>query len=194
VVSEADLLPKLNYPDRIPAHPLVSRRRRAAMRRATGDTAGELMTCPAATIGPAASVAQAARLMEAGRVKRLPVVDDAGRLLGIVSRHDLVRLYARPDREIRADVLNQVLHGLWIEPSTVDVQVSAGVVTLKGRLDRTSTVQILIRATHALPGVVDVIGQLDADVDDTTSVASTWYRGHPLSAEAHDFTASKTMP
>jgi CBS domain-containing protein len=121
--------------------------------------------------------------MEAGRVKRLPVVDDAGRVIGIVSRRDLVRLFARPDEAIRDDVVNEVLQGLWIESSTVDVQVSAGVVRLTGRLDRTSTTQILIRATRAVPGVVDVIDQLSADFDDTKAVDSRWYQGHPLSAE-----------
>jgi CBS-domain-containing membrane protein len=185
VVSEADLLPKLNYPDRLAPHPLLSRRRRSAARRVSGDTAGDLMTGPAITIGPAAPVARAARLMEAGRVKRLPVVDDAGRLIGIVSRRDLVRLYARPDEAIRDDVVNNVLQGLWIEPSTVDVRVSAGVVHLTGRLDRISTVQILIRATRAVPGVVDVIDQLTGDVDDTQALKSRWYQGHPLAAEPH---------
>lgn len=185
VVSEADLLPKLNYPDRLVTHPLLSRRRHAAARRATGDTAGDLMTGPAITIGPAAPVARAARLMEAGRVKRLPVVDDAGRLIGIVSRRDLVRLYARPDEAIRDDVVKDVLQGLWIEPSTVDVRVSAGVVHLSGRLDRISTVQILIRATRAVPGVVDVSDQLTGEVDDTPALKSRWYQGHPPSAEPH---------
>jgi CBS-domain-containing membrane protein len=183
VVSEADLLPKLNYPDRAALHPLLSRRRRSAARRAIGDTAGDLMTALAITIGPAAPIARAARLMEAGRVKRLPVVDDAGRLIGIVSRRDLVRLYARPDEAIRGDVVNDVLRGLWIEPSTVDVWVSAGVVHLTGRLDRISTTQILIRATRAVPGVVEVIDQLSADFDDTQAVNSRWYQGHPLADE-----------
>jgi CBS domain-containing protein len=108
VVSEADLLAKLNYPDRVATHPLVSRRRREAGRKATGDTAADLMTSPATTIQRDAPVARAARLMEAARVKRLPVVDDTGRLVGIVSRRDLVRLYARPDPAIRKSGLDYV--------------------------------------------------------------------------------------
>jgi CBS-domain-containing membrane protein len=186
VVSEADLLPKLNYPDRVAMHPLVSRRRREAGRKATGDTAADLMTSPATTIQRDAPVARAARLMEAARVKRLPVVDDSGRLVGIVSRRDLVRLYARSDPAIRNDVIDQVLRALWIDPSTVDVRVSAGAVTLTGQVDRTSTAAIVVRATHAVPGVVDVIDHLAGEVDDAAAVNSRWHRGHAFNAEPHD--------
>jgi CBS-domain-containing membrane protein len=189
VVSEADLLPKLNYPDRVPVHPLVSRRRRAANRRALGDTAGELMTSPAETIPSSATLAQAARRMEAARVRRLPVVDDAGRLVGIVSRRDLVRLYARPDPAIWADIQKQVIKPMWLEPSTVDVLVSAGVVTLAGQVDRVSTKGILVRMTHAVPGVVDVVDNLSAAFDDSAVARSTWNLGHPFS-EAHDMPRS----
>jgi CBS-domain-containing membrane protein len=186
VVSEADLLPKLNYPDRVAVHPLVSRRRREVGRKATGETAADLMTGPATTIQREAPVARAARLMEAARVKRLPVVDDAGRLVGIVSRRDLVRLYARSDPSIQNDVIDQVLRGLCIDPSTVDVRVSAGAVTLSGRVDRSSTAAMIVRATHAVPGVVDVVDYLVGEVDDTAAVNSRWHRGHAFSAEPHD--------
>lgn len=190
VVSEADLLPKLNYPDRVPVHPLVSRRRRAANRRALGDTAGELMTSPAVTIASTATLAQAARRLEAARVRRLPVVDDAGRLVGIVSRRDLVRLYARPDPEIWADILEQVIEPMWLEPSTVEVRVSAGVVTLAGQVDRVSTREIVVRMTHAVPGVVDVVDKLGAAVDDSAAARSVWSYGHPFSADPHDMARS----
>jgi len=190
VVSEADLLPKLNYPEHVPVHPLVSRRRRAANRRALGDTAGELMTSPAETIAVSATLAQAARRLEAARVRRLPVVDEAGRLVGIVSRRDLVRLYARPDADIWANILQQVIDPMWLEPSTVDVQVSAGVVTLTGQVDRVSTKEILIRMTHAVPGVVDVVDRLSASFDDSAAARSMWNYGHPFSAEPHNMTRS----
>jgi CBS domain-containing protein len=183
VVSEADLLPKLNYPDRVPTHPLVSRRRREANRRALGDTAGALMTSPAETIAATAPVAQAARRLEAARVRRLPVVDEAGRLVGIVSRRDLVRLYARPDAEIWTDIVEQVVEGMWLDPSTVDIRVSAGVVTLTGQVDRVSTMEILLRLTRAVPGVVDVVDRLTAAFDDSAAAKSVRNHGRPFSAE-----------
>jgi CBS-domain-containing membrane protein len=190
VVSEADLLPKLNYPDRVPGHPLVSRRRRAANRRALGDTAGELMTTPAETIAATATLAQAARRLEAARVRRLPVVDDAGRLVGIVSRRDLVRLYARPDAQIWADIIEHAVRPMWLEPLTVDVQVSAGVATLTGQVDRVSTKEILLRLTHGVPGVVDVVDHLSASFDDSAAARSVWNYGHPFTSDAESMARS----
>jgi CBS-domain-containing membrane protein len=190
VVSEADLLPKLNYPDRVPAHPLVSRRRRETNRRALGDTAGKLMTSPAETIQATASLATAARRMEAARVRRLPVLDESGRLVGIVSRRDLVRLYARPDPEIWTDIVQQVFDAMWLDPSTVDVGVSAGVVTLTGQVDRVSTREIVVRLTRAVPGVVDVVERLTASFDDSAGARSVWVGSHPFDAEPRDIARS----
>jgi CBS-domain-containing membrane protein len=148
------------------------------------------MSSPATTIGPAASIARAARLMEAARVKRLPVIDDANRLIGIVSRRDLVRPYARPDSDVRDDVITHLVSGLWIDPSTVEVRVASGVVTLTGHVDRTSTRHIVVNATHTVPGVVDVIDELTAGIDDDAATRTGWYRGHPFSAEPRDIARS----
>jgi CBS-domain-containing membrane protein len=186
IVSEADLLPKLGHPDGADLHPLVTQRRRAAARRSDGDIASELMTSPATVIRADAPVSAAARLMQATSVKRLPVVDADGRLVGIVSRRDLLRLYARPDEAIRGDVVDMVVNGFWIEPSTVDVHVRAGILTLTGHVDRTSTASILVHAAHAIPGVVDVVDRLVGEEDDAAAVRSRWYRRHALSADTPD--------
>jgi CBS-domain-containing membrane protein len=166
VVSEADLLAKLEYADRVPRHPLMLRRVRATREKAAGDTAMGLMTAPAVTIPATETVTRAARLMEAGRVKRLPVVDEDDRLVGIVSRRDLVRIYTRPDSQLRTSVHDDVLRLLWIDPTEVDVSVRSGVVTLTGHLDRRSTCDIVVAFTRATPGVVDVVDKLDCDTED----------------------------
>ena len=75
---------------------------------------------------------------------------------------------------------------MWLEPSTVEVRVSAGVVTLAGQVDRVSTKEILVRMTHAVPGVVDVVDHLSAAFDDSAAARSVWNHGHPFSAEPHD--------
>jgi CBS domain-containing protein len=184
VVSEADLLPKLEYADRVPRHPLAARRLPEPLRRkASGDTAAELMTAPAVTVRPTETVTRAARLMESARVKRVPVVDADGRIVGIVSRRDLVRLYTRSDADIRTAVTNGVLRSLWIDPDLLGIQVRDGVVTMSGHLDRRSTAAIVVAFTHALPGVVDVVDELTYDFDDGDIVASRWYRSHPFSGE-----------
>jgi len=175
VVSEADLLAKLEYADRVPRHPLATRRMRNGRRKAAGDTATDLMTAPAVTIPAIETVTRAARLMEAARIKRMPVIDDDGSLIGIVSRRDLVRMYTRPDREIHASVTQGVLRSLWIDPAELLIQVRAGIVTLSGKVDRRSTADIVIAFTKAMPGVVDVVDDLHYDVDDRDSMNFGWY-------------------
>jgi CBS domain-containing protein len=167
VVSEADLLHKVEFAGQ-DAHVklLEGTRRRSAKAKAVGETAEDLMTSPAVTIGPDATIGEAARFMEARRVKRLPVVED-GRLVGIVSRRDLLRPYLRPDWEIRRDIVDDVLqHTLWVEPGTIDVAVERGRVTLRGKADRRSTAQIAARLAGAVGGVVAVLDELTWDFDD----------------------------
>src|SRR5918995_6116767 len=67
-------------------------------------TAGEVMTSPAVTVSPHATLTEAARRMQADGLKRLPVVAGSGRLIGIVSRADLLRPLVRPDEHISRDV------------------------------------------------------------------------------------------
>jgi CBS-domain-containing membrane protein len=142
-----------------------------ARQKAVGDRADELMTVPAITIRPDVSIAEAARLMDAEGVKRLPVVGDDGRLIGIVTRGDLLRMYVRPDEAIRREVHTEVLgRVLCLEPEVVDVSVERGVVTLRGTVDRRSTAAIAVRLVHAVAGVVDVADELDFDYDDTADI------------------------
>jgi CBS domain-containing protein len=167
VVSEADLLAKLEYADRTPRHPLSARRMRYGSRKAAGDTAGQLMTAPAVTVQTTETVTRAARLLDAAGIKRMPVVDDGGGLVGIVARRDLLRLYTRPDAETRAALVEGVFHSLWIDPSTVDVEVLDGVVTLTGHVDRRSTAAVVAAFVIGTPGVVDVVDHLTFDEDDS---------------------------
>lgn len=183
IVSEADLLAKLEYADRVPRHLLTTRRMRNGRQKAGGDTAKELMTSPAVTIRATESVTSAARLMEAARIKRIPVVDEEDRLVGIVSRRDLVRLYTRPDHEVRQAVAEGVLRSLWIDPALLQIRVRSGIVTLSGHLDRRSLAEIVAAFTRATPGVVDVVDELTYDFDDTELAGTDWYRGHPFSAD-----------
>jgi CBS domain-containing protein len=164
MVSEADLIGRLEYSDRVPHHPLAARRIRSRHGRRLGNTASELMSSPAVTITPEATVSRAARLMDAARVKRIPVVT-ADHLIGIVSRRDLVRLYARPDPDLRNDVYAD-LRNLGIDRTDVTVSVDRGVVTLHGTVDRKSAAAIAFSVVSATPGVVDVVNELIFTVDD----------------------------
>ncbi|MEV4471893.1 CBS domain-containing protein [Nonomuraea sp. NPDC049504] len=172
MVSEADLLRKEEFREQFYREgyrpPLRARLRHPDGRqKAGGDIAAELMTRPAVGISPEASVVEAARLMDAHDVKRLAVVDYNGRLVGIVSRRDLVKLFLRGDEEIAADVRDDILgRALWVSTDGVRVKVRQGVVTLSGWIERRSEAAIAVRMTRRVNGVVDVVNQLDWRQDD----------------------------
>jgi CBS domain-containing protein len=162
VVSEADLV-------RRGRGARTSRHRWFGRARPGGDSAKDLMTTPAITISPETDVSRAARLMESRGVKRLVVVDPEERLVGIVSRADLVRVFLRDDDEIRAEIVSDVLvRKLWADPELVDVRVSDGIVTLSGRLQQRSQIPVAVRLVGAVDGVVDVVNRLGHTVDDVT--------------------------
>ncbi|MFG1948545.1 CBS domain-containing protein [Nonomuraea sp. NPDC048826] len=176
MVSEADLLRKEEFREQFYREgyrpPLRARLRHPKGRqKAEGDTAAELMTSPAVTVSPQASAVAAARLMDAHDVKRLAVVDPDDRLLGIVSRRDLVKLFLRGDGEIAAEVRDDILdRALWVETSGVQVEVEHGVVTLSGWMERRSETAIAVRMTRRVNGVVDVVDKLTWKHDDVVDM------------------------
>ncbi|GGS83297.1 CBS domain-containing protein [Nonomuraea spiralis] len=174
VVSEADLLRKEEFREQFCREgyrpPLRARLRHpGARRKAGGDTAAELMTSPAVTITAGAAAVEAARLMDAHDVRRLAVVDYNGRLEGIVSRRDLVRLFLRGDAEIAAEVRDDILdRALWVNTDGVRVTAEHGVVTLSGWMERRTEAAIAVRMTGRVNGVVGVVDELAWKQDDST--------------------------
>ncbi|MQY36604.1 hypothetical protein SRB17_46060 [Streptomyces sp. RB17] len=156
VVSEADLLPREELRDD-PATGYLQLRRPVDMAKAGGLTAGDLMSSPAVTVRPNATLAEAARTMAHEGVKRLPVVDDAGLLAGIVSRADLIKVFLRDDDDIAEGVRREIVSSLLPSPaSAIQVDVHDGVVTLTGRIRDTALVPVAARLVRAVEGVVDV--------------------------------------
>ncbi len=171
VVSEADLLLKEGREPDAEVHrrSFEGRRQRQERAKADATAAGALMTAPAIAVSPRASVGEAARIMHRRGVKRLPVVDEDGAVLGIVSRRDLLHVFLRDDEEIRREVLEGVVGGtLWIEPDTVGVSVHEGVVTLRGELERRSLCSILVGLVQGVDGVVGVRDMLTYRLDDAS--------------------------
>lgn len=168
VVSETDLLHKITYQDEPDEWPRLLRRHRTDRAKAEGLIARDVMTAPAVTIGPDASVVEAAQLMEKRNVERLPVVNDTGKLLGIVSRGDLVRLFVRSDEQIREEVETEVVGRVLLHPTGVAAEVSDGIVTLSGTLQCRSDVDIAVEFARRIDGVVKVINAM-AYIDDDTS-------------------------
>ena len=129
-------------------------------------TAGEVMTSPAVTVSPHATLTEAARRMQADGLKRLPVVAGSGRLIGIVSRADLLRPLVRPDEHISRDV-EELLERKLLVAAGVEVEVRDGIVTLTGQLERRSLISILVGLADGIEGVVRVKDWLTFDYDDT---------------------------
>ncbi len=111
--------------------------------------------------------------MDAEKVKRLPVVDDLGRLVGIVTRGDLLKVHLRPDDDIRADVETGVLRrALGSAADAVTVAVDDGAVTLTGKVELASMAQEAARLTRQIPGVVEVVDELSYDYDDRADLGT----------------------
>ncbi len=166
VVSESDLLAAEDKTVRQARLRAQSPRRwRLRQPRRISLVAGTMMTEPAITIHPDATIPGAARLMNTHHVRRLPVVDSDGKLVGIVTRRDLLSVFLRPDADIVHDV-RQVLDELPLtNPADVTVTVRHGVVTLTGTIESESQrhqdlIPIAFRLAWDVDGVVDVVNEL----------------------------------
>jgi len=166
VVSEADLLAAEDETARRARMAnAIGRRWRLRKRPHTSLTAGALMTAPAITIGPGATIPAAARLMNTRHLRRLPVIDEDGKLVGIVSRRDLLSVFLRPDADIVHDA-RQVLGELPLaDPKDVIVTVRHGVVSLTGTMRpepgrEQDLISLALRLIWDIDGVVDVVNKL----------------------------------
>jgi len=168
VVSETDLLAAEDETSR-QARMASSMGRRWHLRKQPHVrlTAGALMTSPAVTIGPDATIPAAARLMNTHHIARLPVIDEKGQLIGIVSRRDLLSVFLRPDADIAHDA-RQVLDELPLaDPMEVIAEVRHGVVTLTGSMrpepgHEQDLMPLALRLIWDVDGVVDVVNRLGA--------------------------------
>ena len=167
VLSEADLLVKQGgSPERSGGlfAWLVETAGAPDLAKLRAHTAGEAMTAPAITVEADAPVSEAARTMVSLGVNRLPVVED-GRLVGIVTRADLVRLFTRSDEEIARDIRQDVVKRLWIAPERIEVEVEQGEVVLRGEAETEVEAELLLKRIPLVAGVVGVRSELSWAVD-----------------------------
>jgi CBS domain-containing protein len=167
VVSQSDLTCHEEQPAGWWQQLFGGRRHRERARKARGRLAADLMTAPARTARPDTTVCEALGLMARARVGRLVVVDE-GRVVGILTRSDLLRAFLRGDDEIRRDVDAAIRASVVDDTSRVDLQVQDGVVLLNGWIRHTSSAWAAAAAARQVEGVVDVEDDILSDVDDTT--------------------------
>lgn len=177
MVTEADLVSKEAY---------GYRRRRALglvadclrgrdpqwVRKAAGRTATDVMTAAPATASPDDDLAVAARRMLESHHKRLPVIED-GRVVGIVSRQDLLQPFHRAGAAVLADV-ERLLGDVLRVPETHEARpsVAAGVVTLDGTAQWPSDVALIEAVVARVPGVVAIDNRLRAREPDPRRTAA----------------------
>src|SRR5271165_394345 len=163
VVSEADMLAKEaleSEPEGMPGM-IAGILRRKEHEKARGTTAGDLMTCPAVTVTPDDTLERAARLMYTRKVKRLPVVDANGHLVGIIGRSDLLSVFDRTDEDLSREIRDQVIQrDLHTDPATFIVVVKDGIVTLGGVAETSEFGSDLVQRIRHVLGVVAVRDRL----------------------------------
>jgi CBS domain-containing protein len=164
LISEADLLSKEAYGGRrrqfLGALPEVGRQEADGMLRSRGRLAREVMSAPVETAMADDPLRIVARRMVENRLRHLVVVDDSRRMVGIVSRRDLLRVFARTDDEIASDVAIELRRSGQVPAGDVSASVDDGVVTLTGRVADAGDVPGICRVTWLVPGVVDVVDRL----------------------------------
>lgn len=185
IVTEADLLlaeegePKLHS---VFLHWFTDPKRLAALEHETeGVRAAHIMTREVVIARPHEAVRDAAKVLLDAGVRRLPVIDEERRVVGIVSRSDLLRPYLRSDETIRDEIEDEILvRILSIDPHTVRVEVEEGVARLEGRVERKSMKELLVELVHRVDGVVGVDDRLRFAVDErkpsSFSPSAPWAR------------------
>ncbi len=176
IVTEADLLYKERPEDQEPPTLLRLLRRGQiveAERRAEGTVARDVMTSPVVTVEPDTPLREVAALMTRRQINRLPVVQE-GRVVGIVSRADVLRALVRSDEELAEAVRRALVEELWIDPTRVRIQVQDGVVSLEGEVERRSDKELAERWIAAIDGVIRLESRLTYRFDDRRVRMDTW--------------------
>lgn len=169
IVSESDLLLKERRHELESSNDLLHlTKRRRDRAKAAGTVASEVMTSPPITVAFDTSLSEAARNMQERNVRRLVVVDERGRIAGIVSRSDLLQVFLRTDEELRDEIVRSLIPTILLtQDDAIAVVVRWNIVTLSGEVDRKSDSALLARATRQLDGVVGVVDRLRYRWDDT---------------------------
>lgn len=156
IVTESDLLARAEFTPGSGSSGKSSKAQLyAKLSSASPLTAADVMTSPVLTVRPDDTLADTARLMRGRQLRRLPVLDSAGALVGMVSQVDLLKVFFRSEETVEWDV-RDVLARRLADPGAVTVHVTDGVVHLEGLSPASPDTDRLVAALDSLPGVVAV--------------------------------------
>ncbi len=158
IISESDVLAKLEYGEKGRGLlGLLDRLTQAAGagRKLQAHTAADLMTTRVISAGPQASFRELLHLMTIHDVNRLPIVEN-GRVIGIVTRADILRMMTRPDAAITKDARWRLLNDLWIDTDALNITTRGGIVTISGEVGTRSEAELVTHWVATTEGVVDV--------------------------------------
>jgi CBS-domain-containing membrane protein len=158
IVSESDVLTKLEYGEQ--GRGLLGlldqlAHGAGADRKLHAHTAADLMTTRVISAGPETSFRELLHLMTIHDVNRLPIVE-GGRVIGIVTRADILRIMTRPDAAITKDARWRLLHDLWIDTEALTITTRGGIVTISGEVGTRSEAELVKHWVAVMEGVVDV--------------------------------------
>ena len=169
IVSEADLLPREALDDDLLASAqalfegnfdwdaLFKNRKAVAL------TAGELMTTPVQTAAPHTLLRQVAKRLSENRLRVLPVVDH-GKVVGMVTRHDVLKVYCASDADTQCNVKEALEHRGYVSPRyCIDATVLEGIVTLGGTMIDAESLHRVVALVRAMDGVVAIRNLLRVD-------------------------------
>ena len=123
------------------------------------------MTKDPVTVEDSVSIREASRRMKRHRIKRLPVVGDNNRLVGILSRADVMEVFASEDGAIGSDVA-EILHRYRFDHQVAAV-TSDGKATISGELEHRPGAQLIEEVLFRILGVIGVDDQITWVCDDT---------------------------
>ena len=129
----------------------------------------DLMSAPVISVAEDTPLAEIADILEEHAIKRVTVIRD-GKLVGIVSRKDVLTVFLREDEDVRADIVERVFArglGIVVNPATVTVDVHDGEAVLTGQLELKSQIGLVEDMTRHIDGVVVVTVSMSYRRDDT---------------------------
>lgn len=159
IVTERDLLFKEAGRSGLPKiafyQPARSTEIQEQLRRAEGKVAADVMTSDVVTADEETPLRVLAGTMARREINRIPIVSH-GRVIGIVSRNDVLKVFLRPPAELTAVAREVILSEVGVDPRSLEIEVSGGVVTVRGHVERRSQAEWIRTCVRAVDGVVDV--------------------------------------